>query len=101
MDLSRGFQFKEQTVFDIPKDCRSPNSEVTKRNEKLVRFYGDIAQHRYHRFNLKRGKAARRKLNKSWNKLLTLLEKARTYQDDVRKVNGKAVPIPSHFYKEV
>uniref|UniRef100_A0A0E0J499 Proteasome subunit alpha type n=1 Tax=Oryza nivara TaxID=4536 RepID=A0A0E0J499_ORYNI len=87
-------------VLDPAHPDRREKGRSRQDSAKLVTFYGDIAQHRYNRFNLKRAKASNKKLKKNWKKLLELLEKARTYQDDVRHVNGKAVPIPSHFNEE-
>lgn len=94
-------QFNEQVVFEIPKDCISNDPLVTERNTKLVKFYEEIAQNRYQRYHLIEAGAGKKKLTKSWENLQTKLKTARTYQQDVRQVGGKAVPIPAHFTDEV
>ncbi|KAF2911656.1 hypothetical protein DAI22_11g197100 [Oryza sativa Japonica Group] len=94
-------EFNEQVVFEIPKDCISNDPLVTERNTKLVKFYEEIAQNRYQRYHLIEAGAGKKKLTKSWENLQTKLKTARTYQQDVRQVGGKAVPIPAHFTDEV
>jgi hypothetical protein len=45
-------QFEEEISFEISKEYKSDDPQVTKKNERLVKFYDEIPQHRYKRIQV-------------------------------------------------